>query len=128
STILLLLTGALLYLGFDTQLEEGIDQALRDRATEIALDLKDGNVSIRPGEPFEVLLEANGQVIDSTVTSPRARVLSAENLARARSREVVFDRRKVTGLGDRARLLARPEHDPAGKLVVVVVGESLDTV
>jgi signal transduction histidine kinase len=129
SSILLLLTGAFLYIGFNTQLEDAVDQALRDRAADITLDLHEGNLSIRPGEPFVVLLEPNGQVIDATVTtSRRSSVLTARELARARDREVVVDRRDVTGLGDRGRLLARPEQALDGRTVIVVVGESLDTV
>jgi signal transduction histidine kinase len=129
STILVVLTGALLYIGFDAQLENAIDQALRDRAAEITLDLREGNRQIRAGEPFAVLLEANGQVIDATtIAARRIPVLSARDLARARQHEVVVERRRVTGLGDHGRLLARPERTGDGKTVIVVVGESLDSV
>jgi len=129
STILLLLTASLLYRGLNAQLENAIDQALRDRADDIALDLREGNLSIRNGEPYVVLLRADGQVIDSTAVGARRNpVLSPRELGRARDHEIAFERRKVTGLGDRGRLLARPERAMDGSTVVVVVGESLDTV
>jgi signal transduction histidine kinase len=128
--ILLVLTCALLYIAFDAQLDGTIDQALRDRAADITLDLQEGNVQIRPGEPFAVLLDAtSGTVIDSTATASRGvPVLSRRELARARTHEIVVERRRVTGLGDRGRVLARPEQTAEGPTVVVVVGESLDAV
>jgi two-component system OmpR family sensor kinase len=128
--ILLVLTCALLYIAFDAQLDGTIDQNLRDRAADITLDLQEGNVQIRPGEPYAVLLDGeSGRVIDSTSTTGRgAPVLNRRELARARSREIVVVRRRVTGLGDRGRVLARPEPTAGGASVIVVVGESLDAV
>jgi len=128
--ILLVLTCALLYIGFDAQLDGAIDQTLRDRANDITLDLREGNVQIRSGEPFAVLLDRDsGQVIDSTTAaSRRTPVLSRRELVRARIHEIVVDRRRVTGLGDRGRILARPETTAQGTGVLVVVGESLDAV
>jgi len=129
STMLLLLTGSLLYRGLNAQLDNAIDQALGARADDIALDLREGNLSIRNGEPYVVLLRPDGQVIDATAVGTRRNpVLQARDLARARDHEIVFERRKVTGLGDRGRLLARPERALDGSTVIVVVGESLDTV
>jgi len=129
SSILLLLTGSLLYTGLSAQLDHAIDQALRDRAADIALDLREGNLQIRPGEPYVVLLRPDGEVVDATtVGARRTPVLSSRELARARKHEIVFERSKVTGLGDRGRLLARPERVADGSVVIVVVGESLDTV
>lgn len=129
STILLELTGALLYIGFDTQLEEGLDQALRDRASEITLDVHEGRLEIRAGEPFAAILEPSGRVLDSTATSARRNpVLGPRDLARARVQEVIVNRRSVTGLGDRGRILARPEQSNTGRALIVVVGASLDSV
>jgi len=129
ASVLLVLTCALLYIAFDAQLEGTIDQTLRDRAAEITLDLRSGIVSIRAGEPFAALLDPeSGQVIDSTATSTTAGppVLSRRELTRARDHEIVVERRRVTGLGLRGRVLARPETSAQGQNVVVVVGESLD--
>jgi signal transduction histidine kinase len=130
ASILLVLTCALLYIGFDAQLEGTIDQTLRDRANDITVDLKQGTVQIRAGEPFALLLDReNGQVIDSTTTATRrSAVLSRREFNRARDHEIVVERRRVTGLGDRGRILARPELTGRGDVVVVVVGESLDAV
>jgi len=128
--ILLVLTCALLYIGFDSQLDGAIDQTLRDRAAEITVDLHAGDVQIRSGEPFAVLLDPEtGQVIDSTSTaSRRSQVLTRREFARAKNGPVVVERRRVTGLGDRGRVLARPETTNEGRNVIVVVGESLDSV
>ncbi len=130
ASILLVLTCALLYIAFDAQLEGTIDQTLRDRANDITVDLREGNVQIRSGEPFAQLLSTDtGQVIDSTTTAGRRPpVLSRRELARARDHEIVVERRRVTGLGDRGRVLARPERTAEGESVIVVVGESLDAV
>ncbi|MEO5679011.1 MAG: ATP-binding protein [Acidimicrobiales bacterium] len=128
ASILLLLTAGLLYLAFDAQLNSALDQALQDRATDITFDVREGNLQIRSGEPFAQLLEPGGQVIDSTAVATGGRsVLSARDLARARTREVIVERRRITGLGDRGRILARLERTSNGDPVIVVVGESLDT-
>ena len=128
--ILLVLTCALLYIAFDAQLEGTIDQTLRDRAADITLDLQEGNLQIRAGEPFAALLDRDtGQILDSTTsTARRSPVLTRRELARARTREIVVERRDVTGLGARGRVLARPETTQQGRAVIVVVGESLDAV
>ena len=129
SGILLVLTAALLYMRFDAQLNRAIDQSLRGRVAAITLDLHEGRLEIRPGQPYAVLLDANGQVIDATVASARRTpVLSRRELDRARDHEIVTERRDVTGLGDRGRILAKPERTDQGRAVIVVVGESLDTV
>jgi two-component system, OmpR family, sensor kinase len=127
SSAVVVLTSAFLYLGFNSQLKDAIDQALRDRAADIALDVGEGNLSLRPGEPFAVILATSGQVLEaSSPAARRATVLSREDLAEAATKEVVLDRRHIPGLGQRARLLARPGVGPNGA-VVLVVGESLDT-
>ena len=127
STALLVITGALLYLGFNSQLDQAIDQALRDRVADIASDLRDGNVAIRRDEPYAALLDMRGQVLDTT-TAHRSPVLSARELERAQDGEVVLNRRHFAGLGGRGRLLASPEPTADGRTLIVVVGESLDTV
>ena len=67
AAILLVLTGALLYIGFDAQLDGAIDQTLGDRAADITADLHAGDVQIRSGEPFAVLLDPDsGQVYELT--------------------------------------------------------------
>ncbi len=129
SSILVVLTGALLYIGFNNQLDNAMEQALRDRADGIAVDVREGNQEIRPGAPFVVFLQADGRVISSTVTGVRRTpVLTARELAKAAQGEVVVERRRVTGLGDRGELLARPEIAADGRTIILVVGESLDTV
>jgi len=129
SSILVVLTGGLLYIAFNNQLDNAMEQALRDRADSIAVDIREGNQEIRPGEPFVVLLQADGRVINSTVTGVRRTpVLTARELVKAAEAEVVVERRRVTGLGDRGELLARPETTADGRKVILVVGESLDTV
>jgi two-component system OmpR family sensor kinase len=128
--ILLVLTCALLYIGFDSQLDSAIDQTLRDRAADITGDLRAGDLQIRAGEPFAELVDPDtGQVVDSTSTaSRRTPVLTRREFARARDGQIVVDRRRVTGLGDRGRVLARPETTGDGQRLIVIVGESLDSV
>jgi len=129
STILVLLTGGLLYLLFNDQIARAVDQALRDRAADLSADLHEGKQQVRPGAPFVVVLEPSGRVIESTtISARRSPVLTERQLERAREGEVVVERRRVTGLGSRARLLARPEVMGDGRPVILVVGESLDTV
>ena len=127
--ILLVLTCALLYIAFDAQLENTIDRTLRDRADDISRDLAEGKLTIRPGEPFAVLLDPDtARVIDSTATGSGPPVLNRRELGQAREREIVVQRRRVTGLGYRGRVLARPEATGQGGRVIMVVGESLDAV
>jgi two-component system OmpR family sensor kinase len=128
--ILLVLTCALLYIGFDAQLDGAIDQSLRDRAADITVDLHAGDLQIRSGEPFAELLDPDtGQVVDSTSAgSGRSPVLTRREFARAREGPIVVERRRVTGLGDRGRVLAQPETTGDGRRLIVLVGESLDSV
>lgn len=129
SSVLLVLACGSLYIAFNSQLNAAIDQSLRDRAADITLDLKEGNVQIRPGEPFAALVEPTGQVIEATIVGLRRNpVLTPKELSRVRKGEVIFNRRNVTGLGGRGRVLARPETTNTGRNLIVVVGESLDAV
>jgi signal transduction histidine kinase len=125
---MLAIAGSLIYVDLDGELERAIDSGLTARVDDIAADVAAGNRVIREEEAFAQILGPGGVIIDASASGVPA-VLRPEELARAFRAPLRVDRAlpDFPGLGDRARLLARPVQSPEGR-VVVVVGASLDAV
>ena len=128
SALLLVGSAGFLYVNLNRQLRSAVDRGLEQRADDIAADLRQGAVGVRQEEAFAQIVTPTGQVLDSSVTIAGDRpVLRGAELRRAVRGAVFLDRGNVAGLGDTARLLARPE-SAGDTSVVVIVGSSRDAI
>jgi heavy metal sensor kinase len=114
-----------LYLRFEAGLDAGIRGSLQARSADLVGVVRQTGFSqqvVHPpltesGGGFAQILDARGNVLDSTPGLVRHRLLSAAEVRRALHQQVLIDRPK------NARLLARPVGYPSR--TVVVVGVSL---
>ena len=123
-------TGWFLYARLGSHLERALDGELRVRADDLAALVRepDGSLAagggarlVERGESYAQLIDANGNVVDSTQSLGRVSLLSARELRSTRRATLVVDRRSVPGLDEPSRLLATPiERD--GRRFVLVVG------
>ena len=130
--ILLAGLGLFIYLRFQDQLNEAINNGLISRAKDVGTlvgrsggDLKGGGNL--PGEDtFAQVLTPSGQVFGAT-TAPlsHAPLLSPQELREATTTPIRVDRADVEALEGPARLFARPQAT-AGRRLVVLTGASLD--
>jgi two-component system, OmpR family, sensor kinase len=129
SIAMLTLAGGLIYTDLNGELERAIDDGLSSRVGDIAADVSAGSRVIREEVSFAQILGPDGQLIDTSSNTTAKPVLSPAEVARALQGELRVDRAvpDLPGLGDGARLLARPVPTPGGR-VVVVAGASLDAV
>jgi signal transduction histidine kinase len=126
SALLLLASAGSLYVILNRQLQAAIDQGLRARVTDIAADVGSGTVVVRPEELFAQVVSTDNRVLAASEgIAASAPVLTSSEVRRAARHEIRIDR-GVRGLGDDARLLARPVETSAGP-VIVVVGTSRTT-
>jgi signal transduction histidine kinase len=125
---MLAIAAGLIYQDLDGELERAIDSGLSARVDDIAADVAAGNRVIREEESFAQILGPGDVIIDASALGVPP-VLTPAELARAFRGPLEIDRAvpDLPGLGDRARLLARPVQSPQGR-VVVVAGASLDAV
>jgi two-component system OmpR family sensor kinase len=112
--VVLALAGSLVYLRVSSSLNNALDEQLRSRAQDVsALVRRDGSLKstsgglIEHGETFAELLGTNGKVLDSTLPVGPT-LLSPKLAAAAERRAVFFDKSKVPGLDEPARMLALP--------------------
>ncbi len=122
TTVIVLLAAGVLWLGLNRQLDDAIDEGLRERGGDMAALVRDG-AGVPDEEAFAQVVAPGGDVIDSSATS--VRILTPAEVRAATRGEILLDR-EVPGLGERARLLVRRAQP--GTDVVVVVGSSLDPV
>ncbi len=132
--LVLVIIGAFLYAGLSRALDDSIDAGLRARAGDVAALVRQADSGLREGggtvpadgdESLAQVLDPSGAVVDSTPRLAGDAVLTAAQLATARTRAVVFDRATVTGLEEPARLLAVPV-EAQDRTLIVVVGTSLE--
>jgi heavy metal sensor kinase len=131
--ILLVALGLFIYLRFESQLDETIDQGLRSRAGEVAALVEQSDSGLReaPGtslveseESFAQILTPEGRVVDSSAPTGRP-LLSPDQLREALTGTVLFEPARLPGIDDKERLLATAVVAD-GRELVVVVGASLD--
>jgi two-component system, OmpR family, sensor kinase len=110
----------LLYQNISGELSRAITDELTIRMGDLTANVEAGTL---PTAPSSVLTQVVGP--DGSVLSPRRAeaVLTADELARALKEPIVVDR-EVAGVGEHARLLARPIARPGGGEVVGVVATS----
>jgi signal transduction histidine kinase len=126
--LVLLATGAFVYLRFESELTRTVDAGLETRAAEVAAlrasgaSLADARspLVVEREESFAVVLGYDGATVDATPGAPTARLGEGE-LRSARAGPLFLERPHGAADGEPARLLAVP----AGG-AIVVVGAALD--
>jgi signal transduction histidine kinase len=127
--IVLVLVGAFVYARVADDLASSIDDALRTRADDLArqvesTDAEDVGLAGERAEGAEDILSevvrTNGRVVASSDAFNGDSVLSPAELQAASRGLVYFDPRRVPGIEQDARLLARPVTAEDGQFVVVV--------
>lgn len=135
--VLLSVAGAGLYVALGATLRSSIEDGLRTRTSDVAALASDAATEPRGtsplterGETVAQILSADGRVLDSSTALRGTRLLTADQVRRARAGTVLLDRptlvRPVDD-DDTTRLLARPA-TAAGRRVIVVVGATLEPV
>jgi signal transduction histidine kinase len=130
--LVLMALGLFIYLRYDHELDETLDQGLRSRAADVGAlvarsggGLQDPDAGIDKEESFAQVLGPNGEIVDTVPQLAGKPLLTGADLERAAEGETFFDRSSVPSLEGHARFLARPI-DAGGHRVVVIVGASVD--
>lgn len=128
-------TGLFLYLRLGSALDQAIGDGLRSRAGDVAALVGQADSGLREsagaqlaeqGESFAQVLDPGGRVVDATPQLGGSPLLSTNELERAARGPVTLDRSQLPGIDGPARLLAVPVFAQDQRLVVVVVGASLE--
>jgi heavy metal sensor kinase len=123
-------TGFFLYARLSSHLTTALDHNLLVRAQDVtALISRPGATLaheasgqfVERGESYAQLLTPDGKVLDATTPLGRTRLLTADELARARRETVYADRESVPGLDEPSRLLATPI-ERGGRRLILAVG------
>lgn len=129
--VVLVATGAFLYLRLGSSLDETIDDGLQVRAAEIAQPALEpgGTFSIPSGgvdldDRFVQVLDPEGRIVAGTPQLDEP-LLEPESLADAAQRVRWFELDQVRGIDGRVRILATPVDRQSGT-VVLLVGASLE--
>jgi signal transduction histidine kinase len=135
--VLLTVAGVGLYLALGATLRSGIDDGLRSRSADVAALARDAaseppgsSPLTERGETVAQVLAEDGRVLDSSPALRGARLLTPEQVRRARAGTIRVDRPTIVRPADdddTTRLLARPVA-VRGRRVVVVVGATLEPV
>jgi two-component system, OmpR family, sensor kinase len=130
--ILLAGLGLFIYLRFQGQLNETINNGLISRAKDVGTLVDRSGANLKgggnlPGEDtFAQVLTPSGQVFGATAAPlSHGSLLSPQELREATTKPIRFDRADVEALEGPARLFARPLVTP-DRTLVVLVGASLD--
>jgi signal transduction histidine kinase len=126
-------TGVFVYLRFSNELDATINAGLRSRASDVASLVKEADSGLRErhrklvgrSESFAEVLDAGGNVTDSSRAVGRHILLTPGELRRALRTPIVVNRGPLPGLQEKSRLLAVPVR-ARGREQVVVVGTSTE--
>ncbi len=125
-------TGLFLYLRFRADFDHALNQGLRSRAGDVAALVQQADTGLAQGgrstltargEAFAQVLEANGDIFDSTPLIRTVSLLRPRDIHLALSRSSFIDRGPIGRVGA-SRLFATPVN-AQGRRLVVVVGVSL---
>jgi signal transduction histidine kinase len=135
--VLLTLAGAGLYAALGATLRSSIEDGLRTRSSDVAALASDAAAEppgtsplTERGETVAQILSVDGRVLDSSTALGARRLLTADQVRRARAGTILLDRPTVVrpvDADDTTRLLARPA-TADGRTVIVVVGATLEPV
>jgi two-component system, OmpR family, sensor kinase len=130
-TLVLAATGVFVYLRFRSELDTTINEGLRSRADELAVQVRQADPGLAEPdrhlvgrtESFAEVLRADGSVVDSSPAVAGRPLLESEELQRVRRGPLLVERGELPGLEGESRLLAVPTAT-GGRHQVVVVGTS----
>nr|MDQ3572623.1 HAMP domain-containing protein [Actinomycetota bacterium] len=124
--------GLFLYLRFESQLDEAVDNSLEVRASDLSALIDedagdDGLVfpTLDPEDSFAQVLSPAGRTVLSTAQLDAGSVLDADARAHGKVGASFSERDEVPGLDGRVRILATPIQVD-GRTLVAVVGASLE--
>jgi heavy metal sensor kinase len=131
SAVVLAALGWFVYVRFESQLNEQIDQGLRTHGDDIAALVANGNLArnsklLGREESFAQVLTPDAQIYASTPQLGNEPQLTSAEAARASQGSFIVTREQVRSIDGEARLLARPATGPDGGRYVVVAAASLD--
>jgi heavy metal sensor kinase len=131
--VVLFAAGWLVYTRVESSLERALNEQLRSRGQDVsALVRRDGSlestggVLVEHGESFAQLLALDGSVLDATAPIGKSRLLTPNEIARARRAPIFLNRDAVPGGDEPTRLLALPVAR-GGQHLVLVVGTTQET-
>jgi len=120
-------TGVFVYLQFEHEANTALDSGLRSRADELSAAVRQsGSRSVHDrhlvgkADSFAEVLDAEGSVLDSSLTIGETDLLNPDQLRQAAAHGVFVDRGPLPGTDGGVRLLATPVQAPTGKEIVVV--------
>lgn len=129
--IVLAATGLLLYLRFDEELDQSINQSLGARTDDLSVRLREEGPPEAQGElaeeglSFAQILDTSGRVLDGAPPLEES-ALSGGELSRAQAGATLIERESVPSTdGEESRLLARPV-EAGGERYVVVAGAPIE--
>ncbi len=125
--------GVFVYLRFSNELDATINAGLRSRASDVASLVREADSGLREGnrnlvgrnESFAEVLDAGGDVTDSSLAVGQHVLLTPAELRRALREPILVNRGPLPGLQEESRLLAVPVK-ARGREQVVVVGTSTE--
>jgi len=125
--------GLVVYLRFESQLDDTINHGLRSRAADLGalVSQRDGTLGdvgggVEEEESFAQVLDARGAIVDATPPLRHTRLLSPAEVRRALARRVtVVDGPHPCEDRDPTRMLLRPVQAD-GRRLLVLVGTSTD--
>jgi two-component system, OmpR family, sensor kinase len=132
--LVLMATGAFVYLRMKTELENTVDSGLRSRGGDVSAMVQEADVGLtrsgrspltERGENLAQVLSADGRVLDATPRYRSRPLITRSELRRALRGTVFVERRHVGGLDSPVRLLATPVR-AGDRQMVAVVGALLD--
>jgi two-component system, OmpR family, sensor kinase len=131
--LLLAALGLFIYLRFESNLDETVDQGLESRSSEVSAVLQQGTGGSRSAErllvqreeSFAQVLTTEGQIFASTPQLGNRPLISGPVLDRATAGPATVERTEIPGVEEPARLLAAPV-SAQGEDLIVVVGSTLD--
>jgi len=121
--------GLTLYLQFRADLDRTVDQGLRSRAADVTALIKQADSGLNQAgrsplteqaQGFAQILDAQGNVVDSTPLIRNRPLLGRRQLSRGLSGSFSVDRGPLPGVDESSRLLITPVHAQGQELVVVV--------
>jgi len=132
--LVLAATGVFVYLQFEHEANTALDSGLRSRADELSAAVRQsGSRSVHnrhlvgKTDSFAEVLDAEGKVLDSSLTIGDTDLLDPGQLERAATEEVFVDSGSLPGSDGGVRLLATPVEAPNGTEIVVVGTSTQDT-